>query len=101
MSERYTSSGKERRQVRAALHAERPVVQIGKKGIDAALLASAEQALAAREAIKVRVGNACPLEPAEAAEALAVELRAEVIEVKGSTILLWRPREDETQERAP
>jgi RNA-binding protein len=95
MGTRYSSSGKERRQVRAALHAERPAVQVGKNGVDEALVTSAEQAIAAREAIKVKVGNACPLEPAEVAEALSVELRAEVVEVKGGTILLWRPGEDD------
>lgn len=94
MGPRYSQSGKERRQVRAALHAEPPAVQVGKKGVDDALVTSARQALEAREAIKVRVGNGCPLEPGEVAEALAVELQAEIVEVKGSTILLWRPADE-------
>ena len=96
MSLRHARSGKERRQVRAALHAERPAFQVGKGGVDAAIVGAIDQALTAREALKIRVGPACPLEPAATAEALAVELRAEVISVTGRTLILYRPNPDET-----
>ena len=96
-SVRHTTGGKERREIRAALHGERPAVQVGKNGVDEALVASAEQALAAREAIKVRVGGGCPLEPAEVAEALAIELKAEVVAITGGTILLYRPQPEEAK----
>lgn len=89
--ERHTTSGKERRAVRAALHDEKPAIQVGKGGLEPAVIAAVDQALTAREAIKVRVGNSCPNEPREVAEALAIELHAEIIGITGSTILLFRP----------
>lgn len=95
MSERHARSGKERRSIRAALHGERPAIQVGKGGVDEALVRAVDQALTAREALKIRVGGSCPLEPAEAAEALALELGAEVIGVTGSTAILYRPGPDE------
>ncbi|HHN75554.1 MAG TPA: YhbY family RNA-binding protein [Acidobacteria bacterium] len=95
---RFTSGGKERRAIRAALHDERAVVQVGKAGLEPAVIVSVEQALGAREAIKVAIGRSCPLEPAEVATALAREVGAEVIERKGRVISLYRPAEGPSEE---
>jgi RNA-binding protein len=92
--ERHSKSGKERRQVRAALHAERPAIQVGKNGVDAPMLAALEEAIASREALKIRVGNNCPTGPVETAEQLADALHAEIIGVTGRTVLLWRPQDE-------
>ncbi len=95
MELRYTTAGKERRALRAAIHGERASLQVGKAGLDAAVIASGEQVLAARELIKVAIGKSCPLEPDEAAAGLSTALRAEVIEIKGRTVVLYRPEESD------
>ncbi|MDQ7007849.1 MAG: YhbY family RNA-binding protein [Acidobacteriota bacterium] len=91
---RFTAGGKQRRAIRAALHDERAVVQVGKAGLEPEVIVSVEQALAAREAIKVAVGRSCPLAPAEVAATLARRVGAEVIERKGRVISLYRPAEE-------
>ena len=93
MGRHFTESGKERRMIRAELHAARPAVTIGKAGLERSVLASAEQAITARETIKIAVGKSCPLEPRDAASRLAESLGAELVEVKGRTALLYRPQE--------
>lgn len=95
MSERHSRSGKERRQIRAALHHEAAAIQVGKNGLDPQVLQAVEQALTAREAIKVKVGRNCPVEPGEAAETLARALGAEVVAVTGRTVQLFRPEPEE------
>lgn len=92
----FTESGKQRRMIRAELHAAKPVVTIGKAGLEPSVLASAEQAIVAREAIKIAVGRSCPLAPRDAAAGLADSLGAELVEVKGRTALLYRPQEDDS-----
>ncbi len=83
--------------MRAALHAERPAIQVGKGGVDDALLAAVEQALVAREALKLRVGNNCPTEPRETAELIATALHAEIVAITGNTVLLYRPGADDVE----
>lgn len=88
---RYTENGRARRKLRAEMHDKRSVVQIGKAGVDEALLESAEDAIAARELIKITIGKNCPESPQDAANQLARQLRAELIEQKGRTAVLFRP----------
>ena len=95
MTVRYTISGRERREIRSALHAERPVVQVGKAGLDEAVLRAAEEAISVREAIKVSIGKSCPEPAAAAAESLAVSLSAELIARTGRVVLLYRPAPEE------
>ena len=94
MSARYTESGAERRALRARMHDERPVVQVGRGGLEQPVVDSAEDALAARELIKVSFGKAFESTPKEGAGTLADRLEAEIVEVKGRTAVLFRPHPD-------
>jgi RNA-binding protein len=94
MSARYTESGSERRALRARMHAERPVVQVGRSGLEEPVIASAEDVIAARELIKVSFGKGFEGAPREGADTLADRLDAEVVEVKGRTAVLFRPHPD-------
>lgn len=91
---RYTATGRERRAIRAALHAARAVVQVGKGGLDERVIVAAEEAIASREAIKIVTGRGCPLDPLDAATRLARALDAELIGCTGRTALLYRPAEE-------
>jgi len=97
---RHTQSGRDRRAIRAALHGERPVVQIGRAGLTPSVIAAAREALAAREAIKLKVGQGSIASPREIAEALASALDAEVIAVTGRTLLLYRPAPPDPPDRS-
>lgn len=87
----FTASGSERRALRARMHAERPAVQVGRGGLEAPVIDSANDAIAAREIIKVAFGKGFEGTPREGAETLADALGAEIIEVRGRTALLYRP----------
>lgn len=87
-------SGKQKRHLRALGHSLKPVIQVGKKEIDAALLAETNVALESHELIKVKLLESCLLEKGEAAEILARECRAEVAQILGRTILLYRPAKE-------
>lgn len=86
--------GKQRRHLRALGHALSPVVQVGKEGVTAALVAQAGAQLDAHELIKVKVGEAAPEDRHATAERLAAETRSALAQVLGRTFLLYRPRKD-------
>lgn len=98
MPEQFTQSGKDRRRIRALLHGERAVVQVGKAGLNDALIESADDVLEAREAIKIAILRGCPLEVEDAVAQLADALGAEVIQQTGRTALLFRPNPEESDE---
>jgi RNA-binding protein len=90
-------TGKQRRHLRALAHDLRPVVQVGKGGIDDGLVAAVDQALADHELIKVKVGDAAGVDRHDAANDLATRTKSEVAQVLGHTVLLYRPHPDEPQ----
>ena len=90
-------SGKQRRHLRALAHDLRPIVQVGKDGIDEGLVAAVEQALADHELIKVKVGEGAGLDRHDAAADLAAKTKSEVAQVLGNIVLLYRPHPDEPQ----
>lgn len=89
-------TGKQVRYLRGLGHHLQPVILIGKEALTPALLAAAEEALAHHELIKVKLQEGCLLERHEAAEELASALKAEIAQVLGKTILLYRPAEEPT-----
>jgi RNA-binding protein len=101
MSARFTGSGSERRALRARMHDERPVVQVGRAGLEETVVGSAEDALAARELIKVSFGKGFEGTPREGADVLAERLEAEIVEIKGRTAVLFRPHPDVESEGDP
>ena len=88
-------TGKQRRHLRALGHELRPLVQIGKGGIDDGLIKAVEQALVDHELVKIKLGEHAEVDRHEAAVALAERTKSEVAQVLGHTILLYRPHPDE------
>ena len=83
-------TGKERRFLRALAHDMDPVVQLGKLGLTEGVVGATDVALDTHELIKLRVGTECPEPVQDIAEALAPQVRAELVQVLGRTILLFR-----------
>ena len=84
-------TGKERAKFRAAANGLEPVFQIGKGGVTDALLAQVEDALDARELIKVKaLLETVPQPPKEMAQTIAERTGADVIQVIGGVIVLYR-----------
>jgi len=89
-----TLGKKERKRLRALGHRLRAVLWIGREGLSEPVLASAAEALAAHELIKVKLGRNCPLDKDEAAGLLARRCQAHLVQRTGRTILLYRPNPD-------
>jgi RNA-binding protein len=90
-------TGKQRRHLRALGHHLHPVVQIGQDGVSDAVVGQADVQLDAHELIKVKVGESSPQDRHETADMLAARTQAQVAQVLGRTVLLYRPRKDKPQ----
>jgi len=67
-----------------------PIFQIGKGGLTTEYLEGLEEALEARELIKINVLKNCLDEPKELAYAIAENTMSEVVQVIGRKIVLYR-----------
>ena len=84
-------TSKERAALRAQANGLEVLFQVGKGGISDALIEQTDGALRTRELIKLRVlTETSPVSPREAAEALAVATNAEVVQVIGGVMVLYR-----------
>lgn len=83
-------TSKQRAQLRGLANGIDTIVHIGKDGIGENLIKQVGDALEARELIKGRVLENSMLTAREAAEALAVSARAEVVQVIGTKFVLYR-----------
>ena len=63
-------TGKQRRHLRSLGHDLKPIVQIGKSGIDDGVVAAVDQALVDHELVKIKVGESADVDRHEAAAAL-------------------------------
>ena len=95
MAEELT--GKQRRHLRALGHHLDPVVQVGQDGISDAVVGQAHAQLDVHELIKVKIGESSPQDRHQAADMLAARTQAQVAQVLGRTVLLYRPRKDKPQ----
>lgn len=71
------------------------IFQIGKGGITEELCAQLLNALNARELIKIKVLETSPNPAKEAAELIANEINAQVVQVIGTKIVLYRVSDNE------
>jgi RNA-binding protein len=88
-------TGKQRRHLRALGHNLTAIVQIGKDGIDDGLVAAVDRALLDHELVKIKLGENAGIERHEAADQLAKRTQADVAQVLGNTLLLYRPNPDD------
>ena len=94
-------TGKQRRYLRAQGHALAPIAQVGKGGVSAAVLAAIDQALTDHELVKVKLLESLELDREAAAEALATGTKAEIAQVLGRTVLLYRPDAEDPRYTLP
>ena len=92
-------TSKQRAQLRGLAATADTILHIGKEGIGENLLKQANDALEARELIKGRVLESSMLTAREAAEALRVPTRSEVVQVIGSKFVLYRRQNDASRRK--
>ena len=83
-------SSKQRARLRAAANSLDTILQVGKGGLDDAVVTQVKDALAARELIKMRVLENSLYTAKEAAAELAEYTGAEVVQVIGTRFVLFR-----------
>ena len=77
------------------------IVMVGKSGMSPELTKQADDALTARELIKGKVLATAPLSSREAAEQIAADVQADVVQVIGSKFVLYRKNEKEPKITLP
>ena len=90
-------TGKERAALRAQANGLVPLFQVGKGGVGETLIAQVNDALEARELIKLRTLETSPVGPREAAEEIAAATGAEVVAAIGTRFILYRPKKKDSK----
>ncbi len=83
-------NSRQRAQLRGLANDFETILQVGKMGISENTVKQVDDALEARELIKMSVLETCPLTSREAADQLAKEVRADVVQVIGRKFILFR-----------
>ena len=86
--------GQQRRKLRALGHHLGVVVQVGQDGVTPGVVAALEQALWDHELVKVKLASEDRDTRRGQAGTLATETGAEVAQVLGRTVLLYKPNPD-------
>jgi RNA-binding protein len=84
-------SGKEKRALRAQGNQLQAEIWIGKEGISAGTLKTLDNSFNTKELVKI----SCPLDKTEAADILCRKGNADLVQIIGNTILLYRPFAEE------
>lgn len=80
----------QRAKLRSAAMSIEPTTQIGKNGVTDTLLRQIDEQLAARELIKISVLKCADLSAKDIAEDIAKDSNAQLVQVLGSKITLYR-----------
>ena len=86
--------GRKRAELRAEAHHLSPTVHVGKEALSASLITSLDDTLRTRELVKVRLGRTADIKPKDAAAALALATKSEVVQVIGRTATFYRENPD-------
>ena len=81
---------RDKRHLRSLAHHFEPAVRVGGAGVTPGVVSQVDDALEARELIKVRVDGDRD-EVQQAADELAAGTRAEIAQIIGKVVLLYRP----------
>ncbi|MFB1099065.1 MULTISPECIES: ribosome assembly RNA-binding protein YhbY [Bacillaceae] len=94
-------TGKQKRYLRAQAHHLKPIFQVGKIGVNDNMLVQIGEALEKRELIKVSLLQNCLDEKEDVAAAIEEGTGASIVQIIGSTIVLYRESEDNKQIKLP
>lgn len=83
-------TGREKAELRAEAHHLPAIVHVGKEGVSPTLVQSLDDALRTRELVKVQLGRTVDEKAKALAGEIADRVDAEIIQVIGKTITLYR-----------
>ncbi|GIP25061.1 putative RNA-binding protein YqeI [Paenibacillus sp. J23TS9] len=94
-------TGKQKRYLRSLAHHLDPIFQVGKGGTNDQLVRHINDAIEKRELMKISILNNCLDDKNEIAEELAEKSKAELVQIIGSTIILYKESKDYKQIELP
>lgn len=90
-------TGKQKRFLRAKAHHLNPIFQVGKGGVNDNMIKQIGEALEVRELLKVSILQNCDQDRNEAANELAEGSGAELVQIIGNTIVLYKESKENKQ----
>lgn len=78
-----------------------PIIQVGKGGVSENLIIQLDEALEARELVKLRVLKNCLEEKSDVAEELAEATKSEIVQKIGHNILFYRQSSEQPRIELP
>ena len=87
-------NSRQRAQLRGMANSYETIFQVGKGGINEQLIKQVDEALEARELIKLRTLENSPETSRSAADEIAEKVGADVVQVIGSRFILYRESKD-------
>ena len=83
-------NSRQRAQLRGMANDMETILQVGKGGINENTVKQVEDALEARELIKLRILETCPTNVRETADELAARTQSDVVQVIGYRFILYK-----------
>lgn len=94
-------TSKQRAYLRGLAHTIDPIFQIGKSGITPELTKTIDEALEARELVKINVLDNSMVDPMEASDTLSGRTKSTPVQVIGKKIVLYRPSKNKAKIQLP
>ncbi|MTD39259.1 ribosome assembly RNA-binding protein YhbY [Erwinia sp. CPCC 100877] len=91
--------GKQKRYLRSQAHHLQPIFQIGKGGLNAAVIVQIDEALEKRELIKVTLLQNTDEIAEEVAHVLETEIHCDIVQIIGRVLVLFKPSTKEKYQK--
>jgi RNA-binding protein len=92
---------KQRQFLRALAHSQKPIVQIGSKGMGDSVIEQIRVQLEAHELIKVRFNTECAVEPGEVSADIVEKTRSHLVQHSGRVLTLYRRHDQKPKIELP
>ncbi|GAE27091.1 RNA binding protein [Halalkalibacter wakoensis JCM 9140] len=90
-------TGKQKRFLRSKAHHLTPIFQVGKGGVNENMSKQIDEALEARELLKVSILQNCDEDKDTVVDRLVKDTKAELVQVIGNTIVLYKESKENKQ----
>ncbi|KPL58637.1 ribosome assembly RNA-binding protein YhbY [Rossellomorea vietnamensis] len=90
-------TGKQKRFLRSEAHHLNPVFQVGKGGVNDNMIKTVGEAIETRELMKISILQNCDMDKSEVAQELSEGVGAEIVQIIGNTIVLYKESKENKQ----
>ncbi|WP_062104616.1 ribosome assembly RNA-binding protein YhbY [Bacillus niameyensis] len=90
-------TGKQKRYLRSKAHHLSPIFQVGKGGVNDNMIKQVNEALEARELMKVSILQNCDEDRESVADSLVKGTKAELVQIIGNIIIIYKESRENKQ----